>query len=236
MTQPGPGLQAAAARALSWVEPGCTIGLGSGRAASAFILALGARVSAGLDVKAVPSSAASAALARQCGISLVELAPDVELALTVDGADEVAANLDLVKGRGGAQVRERILAAASRRQVILVGPEKRVARLGDTGPVPVELIPFAQSLVARRLKSLGARATLRRDAAGAPVVSENGNLTFDCDFRDRPIEDGDAARACEANLLAIAGVVDTGFFLGTAERVLVGHDDGRVEEMTRPAP
>jgi ribose 5-phosphate isomerase A len=235
MTKPGPGLQAAAARALSWVEPGSTIGLGSGRAASAFIMALGERVAAGLNVKGVPSSSASAALARQCGIPLIELGREVELAVTVDGADEVASNLDLVKGRGGAQVRERILVAASHRQVILVGPEKRVARLGDTGPVPVEVIPFAQFVVERRLKDLGARPTLWRDATGAPVVSDNGNLTFHCDFRDRPLEDGDAARACEATLLATAGVVDTGFFLGTAERVLVGHDDGHVDELTRPA-
>jgi ribose 5-phosphate isomerase A len=235
MSTPGPGLQAAAARALSWVEPGSTVGLGSGRAASAFIAALGERVAAGLNVKAVASSSASAALARQWGIPLVELGPEVDLAVTVDGADEVAGNLDLVKGRGGAQVRERILAAASHRQLILVGPEKRVVRLGDTGPIPVEVIPFARFVVERRLKELGARPTLWRDAAGEPVISENGNLTFHCDFRDRPVEGGDAARALENTLLAIAGVVDTGFFLGTAERVLVGHDDGRVEEMARPA-
>jgi ribose 5-phosphate isomerase A len=235
VTKPGPGLRAAATRALSWVPPGSTIGLGSGRASSAFIVALGERVAAGLDVRAVPSSSAAAALARQCGIALVGLEPDVELAVTVDGADEVTDDLDLVKGRGGAQVRERILAAASRRQVILVGPEKRVARLGDTGPIPVEVIPFAQSLVERRLKDLGARPTLWRDAAGAPIVSDNGNVTFACDFHDRPLEDGDAARACEASIRAIPGVVDTGFFLGTAERVLVGHDDGHVEELTRPA-
>lgn len=235
MTTAGPGLQAAAARALAWVPAGSTIGLGSGRAASAFIVALGERVAAGLDVKAVPSSSAAAALAQRCGIPLTDLSGDVELAVTVDGADEVTANLDLVKGRGGAQVRERILAAASRRQVILVGPEKRVARLGDTGAIPVEVIPFARPLVERRLHRLGARPTLWRDAAGAPIISENGNLTFGCDFRDRPLEDGDAARACEATIRAIPGVVDTGFFLGTAERVLVGHDDGRVEELTRPA-
>jgi ribose 5-phosphate isomerase A len=233
VTQPGPGLQAAAARAASWVEGGSTIGLGSGRAASAFIMALGARVAGGLNVQAVPSSSSSASLARQLAIPLVELEQDVELALTVDGADEVAPNLDLVKGRGGAQVRERILAAASRRQVILVGPEKRVARLGETGPIPVEIIPFAETLVARRLKALGARPALRRDAAGAVIVSENGNLTFDCVFYDPPIEDAQGARACEAAIRAIAGVVDTGFFLGTAERVLIGHADGRVEELTR---
>lgn len=232
MTQPGPGLQAAAARALSLVEAGSTIGLGSGRAAAAFITALGARVAAGLKVKAVPSSSASATLARQLGIPLVGLEQNVELALTVDGADEVAANLDLVKGRGGAQVRERILAASSRRQIILVGPEKRVERLGQTGPIPVELVPFAEALVARRLQALGARAALHRDAAGAPVVSENGNLTFDCVF-DLPLDDASTVRARDAAIRAIAGVVDTGFFLGTAERVLVGHDDGHVDELTR---
>ena len=233
MTQPGPGLRAAAARALSWVDEGSTIGLGSGRASSAFILALGARVADGLRVTAVPSSTASADLARQLGIPLMALDDHTELALTVDGADEVAPNLDLVKGRGGAHVRERILAAASRRQVILIGPEKQVARLGETGPIPVEFIPFGEGLVARRLTALGARLTLRRDpAAGTPRVSENGNLIFDCTF-DPPLADGRAARACEAAIRAIAGVVDTGLFLGTAHSVLVGRDDGSVDVLAR---
>jgi len=224
-------LQAIAARAVALVEDGVTVGLGSGRAASAFIEALGARVRAGLRVRGVATSEASAALARRLGIPLTGIEEDVELALTVDGADEVAPNLDVVKGRGGALVRERIVAAASRRQVILVGPDKLVTRLGERGTVPVEYVPMAEGLVLRRLKALGLRPELRT-AAGTPFVSDNGNRIFDCHL-PAPLLDGHAARALEADLHAIAGVVDTGLFLGTAERVLVGHRDGKVDELTR---
>jgi ribose 5-phosphate isomerase A len=226
-------LSAVAARALDLVEDGAAVGLGSGHAAAAFIAALGARVRAGLRVTAVPTSEASATLARAAGIPLIALGEDLELDLTVDGADEVAPDLDLVKGRGGALVRERIVAAASRRQVILVGPEKLVRALGERGPIPVEVIPFARGPVLRRLRALGLRPTVRRDAAGdTPFATENGNLTVDCGPA-APLADGRAARALDAVLRAIPGVVDTGLFLGTAERVLVGHADGRVEVLVR---
>jgi len=246
-----PGLAAAAARALELVETGTIVGLGSGRAASAFIVALGERVRAGgVTVQAVASSEASANLARRYGIPMVTIEEDTELALIVDGADEVtpAPELGLVKGRGGALVRERILTAASARQVILVGPEKRVQHLGERGPIPVEVIPVGRGLVARRLRALGLTPVVRRAVAGPgaaarageaggvgePFVSENGNLTLDCSL-PVPLADGRAARALEAAILAIPGVVDTGLFLGTAERVIVGHDDGRVEVLRSEA-
>ncbi|HEY4186828.1 MAG TPA: ribose-5-phosphate isomerase RpiA [Polyangia bacterium] len=234
-SDPPAGLAAIAARALELVEDGTTVGLGSGRAASAFITALGARVRDGLKINAVPTSDASAELARRLGIPLVGIEEDVELALTVDGADEVAPNLDIVKGRGGALVRERIVAAASRRQVILIGPDKLVAHLGERGTVPVEFVPMAEGLVLRRLKGLTMRPALRQDATTArPFVTDNGNRIFDCQLA-RPLGDGGAARAMEAAIRAIVGVVDTGLFLGTAERVLVGHLDGRVDVLTRGA-
>ncbi|HEY8923001.1 MAG TPA: ribose-5-phosphate isomerase RpiA [Polyangia bacterium] len=242
-----PGLAAAAARALELVQSGTTVGLGSGRAASAFIRALGERVRAGaLNVRAVASSEASARLARSYAIPLVTIEEDTELSLVVDGADEVtpAPELGLIKGRGGALVRERILTAASARQVILVGPEKLVRRLGETGPIPVEVIPVGRGLVSRRLRALGLTPVVRQAApsagavavrprevpggVGDPFVSDNGNLTLDC-TPPAPLSDGRAARALEAAILAIPGVVDTGLFLGTAERVIVGHDDGTVE-------
>ena len=157
---------------------------------------------------------------------------DVVLDLTVDGADEVAPNLDLVKGWGGALARERIVAASSRRQVILVGPEKLVDRLGQRGRIPVEVIPLARGLVARELRALGLTPTVRPGADGVPFHTDNGNLTLDC-APGAPLADGAAARALEAAILAVPGVVDTGLFLGTAERVLVGHPDGRVEVRTR---
>jgi ribose 5-phosphate isomerase A len=230
-----PGVAAAALRAVELVPAGAKVGLGSGRAASAFIAELGARARRGFSVVGVPTSEASAALARSFGIPLIEITEDVELDLTVDGADEVAPNLDLIKGRGAAFVRERIVTAASRRQVILVGPEKLVPALFSTGGFPVEVIPLAGGLVTRRLKALGAVPTVRRDgdsAGAAPLRSVNGNLIFDCTVA-APLADGRAVRTLEAAVRAIPGVVDTGLFLGTAERVLVGHADGRVEVFTR---
>jgi len=226
-----PSVQAVAARALELVGDGARVGLGSGRAAAAFIARLGERVREGLHVTGAPTSEASARQARELGIPLIDLAQEPDLDLTVDGADEVAPNLDLVKGWGGALVRERIVAAASERQVILVGSEKLVRRLGERGRVPVEVIPLARTLVIRRLRAIGLHPRLRLDPAGAPFVSDNGNLTIDC-TPPEPL-DGNAARSLEAVLLGIPGVVDTGLFLGTAERVLVGYADGRVDLLTR---
>jgi ribose 5-phosphate isomerase A len=227
-----PGVHAAAARALEMVTSGARVGLGTGRAAAAFIAQLGAAVRRGLAVTCVPTSEASAAQARALGISLFELDEDVELDLTVDGADEVAPNLDLIKGRGGAMVRERIVAAASRRQVILIGSEKLVTALGERGGIPIEVIPMACGVVSRRLKELGLRPTVRQVSTGAgPAVTDNGNLTLDAEL-GAPLPDAGAARALEAALCAIPGVVDSGLFLGTAERALVGYPDGRVEVVT----
>ena len=233
-----PGLVAAATRALALVEDGTIIGLGSGRAAFAFIDALGARVRAGtLSVRAVPSSEVSRQIAESYGIPVVGIDEDAVLGLTVDGADEITPDLDLVKGRGGALVRERIIAAASARQIILAGPEKLVRHLGERGPIPVEVIPLAAGFAARRLRGLGLAPALRRvksapnaaDPAAADLfVTDNGNLTLDC-VPARPCADGPAARTLEAAILAIPGVVDTGLFLGTAERALIGHDDGHVD-------
>ena len=221
-------LDAVATRALDLVADGVRIGLGSGRAAERFVAALGARVRAGLRVTAVPTSTATARQARDLGIALVDLDEDLELDLTVDGADEVAPNLDLVKGWGGALVRERVVAAASRRQIILVGHEKLVRALGERGRIPVEVVPFARGPVMRRMRALGLRPSVRSGADGRPLVTENGNVMLDV-APAAPLPDGVAARALEAALRAIPGVVDTGLFLGTAERVLVGHPDGRID-------
>jgi ribose 5-phosphate isomerase A len=227
------GAEAAAAAAAGLVANGAKVGLGTGRAASAFIQGLGARVREGLAVVAVATSARSASQARALGIPLADLDDETELDLTVDGADEVAPNLDLIKGRGGAMVRERIVAAASRRQVIVVGAEKLVDALGARGAVPVEIIPMAFALVSRRLRSLGLRPSLRAasDRAG-PFVTENGNLIVDAAL-DAPLADRAAARGLELGLRDIPGVVATGLFLGTAERVLVGHSTGHVEVLKR---
>ena len=226
-------VEAVAARVLDLIHDGATVGLGSGHAAAAFMARLAARVREGLRVAGVPTSEATVRQARALGIPLVDL-DDMELDLTIDGADEVAPNLDLVKGWGGALVRERIVASASRRQVILVGHDKLVRALGEHGRIPIEVIPLARGPASRRLRSLGLEPTVRSAAGGAgPLVTENGNLVLDC-APGEPLQDGSAARALEAALLAIPGVVDTGLFLGTAERVLVGYPDGRVDVLGGP--
>lgn len=226
-------LQAIAVSALALVPAGTTVGLGTGRAASAFIAALGALVRDGFVVAGVPTSEASEREARALGIPIATLQEGRELDVTVDGADEVAPNLDIVKGRGGAMVRERIVAAASKRQVILIGCDKLVSALGERGDIPVEIIPMAAAPVIHRLKQLGIRPTVRGAGAGArPFVTENGNLTLDCAL-PTPLATPQAARQMEIVIRAIPGVVDTGLFLGTAERVLVGYPGGRVDVLIR---
>jgi ribose 5-phosphate isomerase A len=228
-----PGIQAVAAAALALVVDGTRIGIGTGRAASAFIAALGARVREGLRVHGVPTSRVSAEAARKAGIPLLELGQDMELEVTVDGADEVAPNLDLVKGWGGALVRERIVAAASKRQVILVTEEKLVAALGEHRRVPVEVIPLARWIAMKQLNTLGIVPTLRTQPGnGEPFISDNGNLLIDC-APSGPVRDRDAARDLEQALLGVVGVVDTGLFLGTADTVFVGHPDRSVSTLRR---
>ena len=222
-----PAVETAAASALELIRDGMRVGLGTGHGAAAFLARLADRVRSGLRVVGVPTSEATAAEARSLGIPLGALDDDEDLALTVDGADEVAPNLDLVKGFGGALVRERIVAAASRRQVILVGHEKLVDRLATRGRIPIEVVPFASRLVLLRVRALGLDPVVRL-ADGRRFISDNGNVTIDCGL-GTPLADARAARVLEADLRAIPGVVDTGLFLGTADRVLVGYPDGHVD-------
>jgi len=225
-------LERAAAYAVNLVPvdapEGAVVGLGSGRAASAFVRALGARVRQGLAARGVPTSEATAALAREVGVPLAEL-PDVPLDLTVDGADEVDPRLDMIKGFGGALVRERIVAAASRRQVILVTADKLVPRLGVRGHVPVEIIPFARPLVEGRLRALGCRPAVRQ-ADGGPFITDNRHWILDCGID--PLDD---PGALDRAIRRIPGVVDTGFFLGTADTVVVA-EAGGVRTLRRPRP
>jgi ribose 5-phosphate isomerase A len=216
-------------RALELVPDGAVVGLGSGHAAWAFIRLLGDRVRSGrLSIRGVPTSAETARVAVQHGVPLAGLGEAGELAVTVDGADEVDPELDLIKGYGRALVREKIVAASSRRLVILVGEEKLVPRLGTRGRLPVEVVPFAVPLCSRRLAGLGLRATLW-DEGGRPSVTDNGNHILDCAVGPIP----DAPRL-EADIRAIPGVVGTGLFLGMADTALVGQgDDFRLIEERR---
>jgi ribose 5-phosphate isomerase A len=229
-----PGVQAVATQAVELIADGARVGLGSGRAASLFITALGARIRDGLRVSGVPTSNAVALLAREAGINSIDLEAGGTLDLTVDGADEVAPNLDLVKGWGGALVRERIVAAVSAKQIILVSENKLVGSLGERGRLPVEVIPLAAGLVTRKLESLGLNPTRRMDADGSQgFISDNGNGIIDC-VLSAPIGDASDARDLEREILAITGVVDTGLFLGTADVVFVGYSNGQVDTLLRP--
>ncbi|HEY3319449.1 MAG TPA: ribose 5-phosphate isomerase A [Planctomycetota bacterium] len=229
-----PAVRAVAQMAAEMVQDGWKVGLGSGRASKAFIRQLGERVRSGLRIEGVPTSDNVEQLARELNIPLIELREDVELDIVCDGADEVAPNLDLVKGWGGAMVRERIVTMAAKRQIILVGPEKLVQSLGERGAIPVEIIPLSLGLNCRKLKELGLVPTLRQEAEkNKPFVTDNRNLILDCALT-KPLQDGSAARALESNILSLAGVVDTGMFLGTASQVLVGQPDGTVQVLKRP--
>jgi ribose 5-phosphate isomerase A len=204
-------------RALQMVPDGAAIGLGSGRAAWAFVKLLGERVRAGhLRVRGVPCSDDTARIATEHGAPLINLGEAGELALTVDGADEVDPDLNLIKGYGRALVREMIVAASSRQLIILVGQEKLVPQLGTRGRVPVEVVPFAVPLCRRRLAALGLRPVLW-EKDGRPGMTDNGNHILDCETA--PIVD--PARL-DADIRAIPGVVGTGLFCGMADTVLVG--------------
>ncbi len=207
---------ATAEKALEYVSEGMTLGLGTGRAAFAFVRALGARVAAGLDVKGVPTSEATAALARELAIPLLTLEQAGRIDVCFDGADEVDPNLDVIKGYGAAHVREKIVAASSDRLVILVGSEKIVPVLGSRGKLPVEVLPFGEALCRESLRALGCEPEVRLAADGQPLVSDNGNTILDCKIA--PIEN---AAELERAILAIPGVVGTGLFIGMADAVII---------------
>lgn len=208
-------------RVLDLVPNHSRIGLGSGRAALAFVKALGAAIrGCKLQVRGVPTSDETAAAARAEGIPLLTLAEAGTLDLCVDGADEVAPNLDLIKGYGRAMVREKVVAASSRYLYILVGQEKLVPQLGSRGKLPVEVVPFALPLCEARLRNLG-YGPVPYQRNGTLFVTDNGNHIIDCEIG--PITD---PLQLEREILEIPGVVDTGLFLGMASRVLVGETDG----------
>jgi ribose 5-phosphate isomerase A len=201
--------------ALDMIENGFVVGLGSGRAATAFVHALGQRVHDGLRIRGIPTSETTATLAKELGIPLVNL-DDVEtIDVTVDGADEVDPQLDLIKGLGGALVREKIIAASSRRLVILVDSKKIVSNLGEHGILPLEVVPFALAFCRRRLVDLGYPAAPRQIGAKL-FISDNGNYILDCNVPliRKPAE-------LDQSLCALPGVVGTGLFVGMAHAVLI---------------
>lgn len=215
----------AADRAAEWIEDGMTVGLGTGSTAYWAIHRIAERVKEGLNIRAAASSIRSEQLARELGIPFVSLDDIDRIDLTIDGADEADDRLNLIKGGGGALLREKILAAASDRFIVIVDESKRVRTLGAF-PLPVEIVPFGSRLTLNRLTALGGNPVVRTSDDGSRYVTDNGNWIADCRFGS--IEDPERLQAL---LNEIPGVVDNGLFVGMASAVVIGKSDGSVEIM-----
>jgi ribose 5-phosphate isomerase A len=212
---------AAARHAAGLIEPGMVVGLGSGTTAELAVQEIGRRVAAGLRLTGVATSRRTERLARDLGIPLADLDAVDHLDLTIDGADEIALDtFALIKGRGGALLREKIVAVASRREVIIADASKVVPSLGTRHPVPVEVVPFGWRHTGRALERLGARVT-PREVPGDFYVTDGGNFILDCAFG--PLAD---PAALAAQLKALPGVVEHGLFIGLAHVIVVADENG----------
>ena len=218
MTSDNPKRRAAEA-AVALVQDGMRLGIGTGSTAAEFIRLLADQVKAGLKVTGVPTSERSRALCAELDVPLATLAELPELDLAVDGADEFDGAMNLIKGGGGALLREKIVASCAARFVVIADASKRVDRLGAF-PLPVEIVPFAARPLIARIEDLGATVMLRRAGAG-PFVSDEGHHILDCAFGEIADPVGLAA-----TLHDVPGVVDHGLFIGMADAVIVGADAG----------
>ena len=216
--------RAAALRAAEWIRDGMVLGLGTGSTVYYLLEEIGAQRSRGAwkGIVGVPTSERTAELARRFGIPLATLGERSELDLTIDGADEVDPDLDLIKGLGGALLREKVVATASETVVIAVDETKRVGKLGTRAPLPVEIDPFTLAVHDAFFASLGATPKLRRADDGEPAVTDGGNYLVDCHF---PGGIDDLARV-EQRLDSRSGVVEHGLFVGLADYVVVGTRTG----------
>lgn len=222
--------EAAGRRAAELVRDGMTLGLGTGSTVRFTLERLAERIrEEGLSVRGVPTSEDTAGKARDLGIPLVGLDEVEGIDLTIDGADEVDPAFHLIKGGGGALLREKVVAAASAREAIVIDRAKLVERLGLAFLLPVEVVPFARPTVARRLRRLGAIPAVRMEDSGRPYRTDNGNEILDCRFPDGI---ADPARL-ERELNQIPGVVENGLFVGLAHVLVIGSEDGSVEVRER---
>jgi ribose 5-phosphate isomerase A len=214
--------RAAAQAAAAMVEDGMVVGLGTGSTAHFAIEALIDRVRGGLRIRAIPTSERSADQARAGGIPLTTFAEHRRIDLTIDGADEIElGTLNLIKGLGGALLREKIVAAASARLVIVADHEKLVDRLGTKTPIPIEVVPFGWETTAERLRHLGTEPHPRRDDSGQLFCTDGGNRILDCRFGSIPDPIG-----LDRRIGQTVGVVETGLFIGMAEIALIADDRG----------
>ncbi|MGH7215235.1 MAG: ribose-5-phosphate isomerase RpiA [Tepidisphaeraceae bacterium] len=223
--------QRAAEAAMTFVRDGMVVGIGTGSTADFFIVALGEALRSGKlkDIRGVSTSVQSERRAIELGVPLIPLSADAAPDVTVDGADEIDPQLNLIKGLGGALLREKIVAQNSRLMVVIADSGKSVPKLGAKSPLPVEVAAFAHEVHIPFFRGLNAEPTLRRDKAGSVYQTDNGNVIYDCRFPggiDDPSE-------VEHALARRAGVVDCGLFLGIAGVALIA-DDQRVEERRGP--
>ena len=221
---------AAAEAAAKLVEDGMVVGLGSGSTASLAVAAIGKRTAQGLRIVGVPTSEKTEEQARSLGIPLSTLAECETIDLTIDGADEIErGSLDLVKGLGGALLREKLVATVSKRLVIVADDDKLVNRIGENArPIPVEVAPFGWQSTARRLRALGADWTQRMTPAGEPFITDGGHIILDCRFLSL-----DSAAALQTRLDSMAGVMEHGLFLGMTSEVIVGRANGELLRLRR---
>ena len=217
------GKKIAAGKAIEYIRSGMTLGLGTGSTAYWAIQGIGEQVKQGLSVRAIATSLQSESLARELGIPIVPFSEIDHLDITIDGADEVDEKLNLIKGGGGALLREKIVASATRFYIIIVDESKLVHRLGKF-PLPVEVIPMALPLIARALEKMDFVPTLRLKADGARYITDEGNLILDC---SGVILDDPERTAKEID--SIVGVVEHGLFLGMADLALIAHANEVVE-------
>lgn len=225
-------LEKIGALAAAMVQNGQRVGLGSGKAALAFVRALGARVRAGgLSIISVPTSILTENTARDAGIPLSTLEQIDSLDITIDGADEVDPQLNLIKGGGGNLSREKVVSGVSKKLVIVVGAEKIVPRLGTDFPVFVEAIDFARPVIIRSLTAMGAAVTQRKNADGTPFLTDNLNPYFHAKFPPEVLSKNPAD--IDAAIRRMPGVVETGLFINAAAEVIIAHADGRVEHKKR---
>jgi ribose 5-phosphate isomerase A len=215
--------EAASRASLQFVKDGQVVGLGTGSTAACFIRLLAEKVKKGLRIRGIPTSLRSQELALSLGIPLTTLDECQEIAVTVDGADEVDPQLRLIKGGGGAMLREKIVASATKQLVIVADASKQVPVLGKF-PLPVEVIRFAQALVAKRIAALGADVTVRNGADGKPYVTDENNHILDCRFGQIPDAD-----ALARQLSDMPGVVEHGLFIGMASVALFARGTEIVE-------
>jgi len=215
--------EAAARASLRFIQDGQVVGLGTGSTAAYFIKLLGEQVKQGMRIRGIPTSDRSRELALSLGIPLTTLDECQEIAVTVDGADEVDPQLRLIKGGGGAMLREKIVASATKQMIVVADASKRVERLGKF-PLPVEVIQFAQALIAKRIAALGAQVNLRTNSDGSPYITDENNHILDCRFGE--IRDADQLAR---QLSEMPGVVEHGLFIGMASVALLARGSEIIE-------